>query len=399
MKKYKIGLFGLGVVGSGVYQTVRTNKHLPFSIEKIVVKNPEKKRGFEIDPQLLNYQTTDLINDTELDIIIELINDPHEAFEIVSAALKNKKAVVTANKKMISIYHQELLQIQKENNVPLLYEGAVCGSIPILRLLDQQFTGDEIQNIRTIANGTCNYILTQMATQSWPYDKALQEAQNLGFAESDPYSDVSGEDTRFKLSIMILHAFGVHIPAENIPMVGIQQIDAKAIELANRSGLKFKLIGEAKWENGQLKASVMPHFIQATDDLFQVNEEYNAVKIEAKYASIQFFKGKGAGSFPTSSAVVSNLTDILKNSIYNFPLTPTILNKIQTELEIYYLSDGDQGAIVFDFQEVCFHENDQWIVRATVEDILSLKKNDSSINIIKLSEEVLEIFLNTKVLV
>ncbi len=399
MKQYKAGLFGLGVVGSGVYQSLRENKRLPISINKIVVKNPQKKRGFDIDPQLLKYQTKDLINDDELDIIIELINDPHEAFAIVSAALKSGKAVVTANKKMVSIYLRELIQLQLENNVTLLYEAAVCGSIPVLRLLDQQFLGDEIESIQTIANGTCNFILTQMADQSWSYEQALLEAQNLGFAESDPYSDVSGEDTRYKLSIMISHAFGVHIAAENIPMVGIQQINERTITFAKQFGLRLKLIGEASWGNGQLKTSVTPHFIQSTDELFEVSDEFNAVKINAKYASRQFVKGKGAGSFPTSSAVISNLGDIIKNINYNCDEQLVSVSKITTDPEIYYLSHTENSQLELDVKKNYYNEIGQSIVEVDISEVLALKRTIPSLTCIKLSKEVLGIILNSNVLV
>ncbi len=399
MKQYKAGLFGLGVVGSGVYQSLKENTHLPISIEKIVVKNPQKKRGFDISPTLLNYKRVDLIDDPELDIIIELINDPHEAFEIVAAALSKGKAVVTANKKMVSIYLLELLELQRENNTPLLYEAAVCGSIPILRLLDQQFWGDEIKSIQTIANGTCNFVLTQMTVKAWSYDKALNEAQRLGFAELDPYSDVSGEDTRFKLSILIHQAFGIHITAENIPMIGIQEIDERAIGLANQFGLRLKLVGEAKWEDGHLTTSVVPHFVHSKDELFEVSDEFNAVKIDAKFASQQFIKGKGAGSFPTSSAVVANLRDVVKSTSYHFDAPPISISEIRAEPEIYYLSHTENSKLEINVDKYYYQENGQSIVEMDITEVFSLKRTNPYLTCIKLTKDVLGIILNSNVLV
>lgn len=399
MKKYKAGLFGLGVVGSGVYQTLKTNKSFAVSIEKIAVKNPGKKRAIDVDSSLIYTDADELLNDASLDVIIELINDPHEAFEIVSTALKNGKKVVTANKKMISLYHKELLEITEETQGELLYEAAVCGSIPVIRLLDQQFSADEIHKVTTIANGTCNYILTQMSVQGWGYSEALKEAQNLGFAELDPFSDVSGEDTRFKLSIIILHSFGVLISAKNIPMVGIQQVDAPAIDFAARNGAKIKLVGQAEWKNGKLVASVIPRFVEASEDIFFVDQEFNAVQIDAKYANRQFFKGKGAGSHPTSSAVVSNLTDLLRNTGYHFPESIKTLNEIESASDYYYVSGNEADLNRLAYEEIFISENNYKIVKALLSDLLETSKEGAALSIINLPESLLKKLADTHAII
>lgn len=399
MKKYKAGLFGLGVVGSGVYQTLKSNKNFPISIEKIAVKNPGKKRSIDVDSSLIYTNASELLDDASLDVIIELINDPHEAFEIVSTALRNGKKVVTANKKMISLYHQELLKISSETQGELLYEAAVCGSIPVIRLLDQQFSADEIHKVTTIANGTCNYILTQMSAQGWGYSEALQEAQNLGFAELDPYSDVSGEDTRFKLSIIILHSFGVLINAENIPMVGIQQIDAAAIDFASEHGAKIKLVGQAEWKQGQLVASVIPRFVEASEDIFFVDQEFNAVQIDAKYANRQFFKGKGAGSHPTSSAVVSNLTDLIRNRGYHFPEFIKKLHEIESASDYFYVSGNEAVLEKLGCEEVFVSESNYKIVKASLSSLLETSKEGAALSIINLPESLLKKLADTHAII
>ncbi|GAA5029072.1 homoserine dehydrogenase [Marivirga lumbricoides] len=399
MKKYRAGLFGLGVVGSGVFQTLSNNKDFPISIEKIAVKNPGKKRNIEVDASKIYTDASELLEDESLEIIIELINDPHEAFQIVSQALRNGKKVVTANKKMISLYHQELLQLSSETDGTLLYEAAVCGSIPVIRLLDQQFGADEINKVTTIANGTCNYILTQMSAKGWSYTKALQEAQNLGFAELDPYSDVSGEDTRFKLSIIILHSFGVHIKADDIPMVGIEHIDDSAIEFASENKVKIKLVGQAIQKNGSLSASVIPQFVEASEDIFFVDEEYNAVQIDAKYANRQFFKGKGAGSFPTSSAVVSNLSDIIYNRGYQLPASLTTFKKIEPTSDYYYVAGNEEVLHHLNVEEILVSETNYKIVKASLGTLLETSKEGAALSIINLPESLLKKLANTHAII
>ncbi|MBK6263793.1 homoserine dehydrogenase [Marivirga sp. S37H4] len=399
MKKYKAGLFGLGVVGSGVYQSIKADGEFPVSIKKIAVKNPQKQRNFPVDKDIIYTDANDLLNDDTLDIIIELINDPHEAFEIVAKALRNGKFVVTANKKMISLYHQELLRIRKENEGVLLYEGAVCGSIPIIRLLDQQFSSDEIRTISTIANGTCNYILSQMSAQGWPYDKALQEAQKLGFAELDSYSDVSGEDTRFKLSILILHSFGIHVAAEDIPMIGIEQVSKEAIDFAKSIDAEIKLVGKAEWNKGKLTASVAPEFVGASEDFSQVHQEYNAVQVDAKYAGLQFFKGKGAGSWPTSSAVLSNLKDITKDICYQFPKSAQTISNLSSLVDTYYISGKESILNRLDFEKIVDQGKDYWIVKASLTALLKTIKEGATFTCIRLPENILKINANTGVLV
>ncbi len=399
MKKFKAGLFGLGVVGSGVYQSIKADENFPISIEKVAVKNPQKERGFAVDNHLIHTDANELLNDTKLDVIIELINDPHEAFEIVSKALKKGKQVVTANKKMISLYHKELLQLRNKYNSTLLYEAAVCGSIPIIRLLDQQFNTDEIKHISTIANGTCNYILSQMSAQEWSYDKALIEAQKLGFAELDPYSDVSGEDTRFKLSILILHSFGIHIAAENIPMIGIESVNAEAIDFAKKIGAEIKLIGKAELKNGNLTAAVIPEFVTELDDFAHVHQEYNAVKIDAKYAAKQFFKGKGAGSLPTSSAVLSNLSDISRGVNYHFQGHQNVVNETYPEQDLFYVSGKEALLDSLYDSEVLWQEKGNRIIKASLSELGKTKKKTSTLTCIRLPKNVLKKIDNTSVLV
>lgn len=313
MKKLKAGLIGFGVVGTGVFQALKKYEDYGVEITRIAVKNIDKNRNIEFSKELLTQNVNEIVEDSEIDLIIELINDPEEAFEIVTQAFQNGKSVVSANKKMVALYLEELFKLTKKNNVKFFYEAAVCGSIPIIRTIDQHFQSDKIKSIETIANGTCNFILSKMVDDGQSYDNALNKAQELGFAESDPYSDVSGEDTRFKLSIMIYHAFGQYIHPENIPMQGITSLDNNIIEYAKKHQLKIKLIGEALLANNKIEAKIEPKLISKKHDFYNIENEYNGVIINSEFSGEQFLKGKGAGSYPTTLAVLSNLKDIRYN--------------------------------------------------------------------------------------
>jgi homoserine dehydrogenase len=310
MKKFKAGLFGLGVVGSGVYTALKQNEEYGISIEKIAVKNIHKKRDVEVPREILTSEADEILENPNLTIIIELINDPEEAFRIVKKAFERGKSVVSANKKMVALYHEELLKLRAEYGVKFFYEGAVCGSVPILRLMDQHFKSDAIESFQAIANGTCNFILSKMVKENQEYDSALKAAQQLGFAELDPHSDVSGEDTRFKLSIMIYHAFGKFVHPNEIPLEGINHLDKNIIHYAQKNHLTLKLVGSAQKTAHQITAKVEPQLVSESHDFHTIENEYNGVLVNAKYTGEQFIKGKGAGSFPTALAVLSNLKDI-----------------------------------------------------------------------------------------
>jgi len=398
MKKFKAGLFGLGVVGSGVYTALQQNEKYGISIEKIAIKNIHKKRELELPRRILTSEADEILGNTELDIIIELINDPKEAFDIVKKAFENGKSVVSANKKMVALYHKEILQLSKKYAVKFFYEGAVCGSVPILRLLDQHFKSDHIKSLKAIANGTCNFILSKMVGENQDYDAALKEAQDLGFAELDPYSDVSGEDTRFKLSIMVYHAFGVFLHPNEIPLQGINFLDNQIIEFAQKHQLKIKLIGEAHHINGQIKAKVEPQLIHEHHDFYHIENEYNGILVDAEYTGEQFVKGKGAGSFPTALAVLSNLKDVL----YNLATTKTVSHEVEknsniAEEEIYFIAGFD---INHDFQnmKILEQEQDFLIAKSDFNQLVKLKQQSPNLYWVQIPQKTYDEITNMEVL-
>ncbi|UII33479.1 homoserine dehydrogenase [Fulvivirga ulvae] len=315
MSKYKIGLFGFGCVGQGLYKTLSEN-NADAEIVKVCVKNKEKERSIEAEK--ITYDAAEVLGNKDINIIVELIDDPKAALEIVRAALKKGKAVVSANKKMVAENLDELIALQEEYKTPLLYEGAVCGSIPIIRNLEDYYASERIEEIKGIFNGSSNYILTKLFQEGKSYEEALGEAQANGFAETDPTLDVGGFDPKFKLSIILQHAFGIRQHPENIFNWGIQSITEKDIAFAKERNLKIKLLAKGHFDGKVLSTLVAPHFIDEQNPLYHVENEFNCVLINGKYASDQTLIGKGAGSLPTGLAVLSDVIALTQGYTYRY---------------------------------------------------------------------------------
>lgn len=315
MSKLKIGLFGFGCVGQGLYKTLSENK-ADAEIVKICVKNKDKQRS--VGAEKITYNPDDILNDAEINIIVELIDDATAAFKIVKKALENKKAVVSANKKMVAENLDELIELQQKYQTPLLYEGAVCGSIPIIRNLEDYYSSEHIEEIKGIFNGSSNYILTKLFQEGKSYEEALREAQVNGFAETDPTLDVGGFDPKFKLSIVLQHAFGIGLHPDKIFNWGIQNITDEDISFAKERNLKIKLLAKAHFDGHTLSTLVAPHFIDEQNPLYHVENEFNCVLINGKFASNQTLIGKGAGSLPTGLAVLSDVVALTQGYAYSY---------------------------------------------------------------------------------
>ena len=307
-----IGLFGFGVVGKGLYDVLHSTPTLQSSIKKICIKNIDKKRSIAAE----NF-TTDaaiLLKDENINVIVELIDDADAAFEIVKTALQNGKAVVSANKKMIAAHFQELLQLQQTHNTPFLYEAACCASMPIVRNLEEYYDNDLLRSFRGIINGSTNFILTKIIDEQLEFNQALCLAQQLGFAESDPTLDTEGFDAANKLSILLAHSFGVITKTDQFIFNGITAVSLSDALVAKEKKYTIKLVASAKkLTNGKLAVFVLPQFVAPEDDLYYVQNEFNGVTTESSFADNHFFKGKGAGAFPTASAVLSDISALRYN--------------------------------------------------------------------------------------
>ena len=316
-KKLTIGLFGFGVVGEGLYKVLQQTESLNASIKKVCIKHPGKSRNapdalFTTDKDVLLY-------DEEINVIVEVIDDADAAFEIVSIALNNGKAVVSASKKMIAEHLPEILKLQQETGLPFLCESAACASIPVIRNLEEYYDNDLLHSIKAIVNGSTNFILTKMFEEKLDFQSALLLAKQLGFAESNPKLDVEGYDAVNKWTILLNHAYGIVEHPNNILFTGIQNIQLSDALVAKEKGLDIKLIAQAKkLKNGKVAAFVLPQFVTLGDPMSFVKNEYNGVVIESGFADKQFFYGKGAGSFPTASAVLSDISALRYNYKYEY---------------------------------------------------------------------------------
>lgn len=314
--KLTIGLFGFGVVGQGLNDIIRT-KDLNLEIKKIAIKNPEKKRS--LPEELFTTDASVILNDPEINTIVELINDADAAYQIVKSALKGGKNVVSANKKMVATHLEEFLHIQEQYGTSLLYEGAVCGSIPIIRNLEEYYDNELLYSIRGIFNGSSNYILSKTFNENLDYETALKQAQDLGFAETNPILDVGGFDAKYKLVIAASHAYGVLPNPDDVFNIGIQNLSSKDIQYAKEKNYKIKLVPTAlEFGEKQVVLYVLPKMIKADDFLFNVENEYNGVIVQAAFADQQFFFGKGAGGHPTGSAVLSDITALRYDYKYEY---------------------------------------------------------------------------------
>lgn len=314
-KQLTIGLFGFGCVGTGLYEVLNKSELLQARIKHIVIKDITKTRT--IDSSYFSNDAERILNDEEINVVVELINDSDAAYQIVKRALSSGKHVVSANKKLIAYHLNELVELAKANNVSFLYEASVGGSIPIIRNLEEYYNNDSLSSVSGIVNGTTNYILTKVG-EGQSFDDALKTAQDLGFAELDPTSDVDAFDAKYKLVILLKHAFGYSAEQAQIWNYGIRQLKTWDATYAREKGLKTKLLAYGKKIGNEVVGFVAPHFIQDNHFAYNVENEFNAVVVEALFSDRQLFLGKGAGSYPTASAVLSDISALQFDYAYEY---------------------------------------------------------------------------------
>lgn len=328
-KELKIGLIGFGCVGSGLYEVLNKSGLIDAKISKIVVKDRNKKRTLLEDAY--SFDVDDVLTDPSINVVVELIDNSEDAFEIVKRAICAGKDVVSANKKMIAEHLNELIELARSNNVSFLYEGAVAGSIPIIRNLEEYYNNDSLTSLEGIVNGTTNYILTK-SNDGISYKEALAQAQELGFAESNPTLDVDGFDSKFKLVLLLKHAFGLTVEPNRLFNLGIRHISEQTVAYAKEKGYRIKLFSRAEKIGNKVVGFVAPHFIQDTHFAYGVSNEFNAVILEGLFSDQQLFIGKGAGSHPTASAVLSDISALKFNYKYEY-------RKTNGDSEITFSSD------------------------------------------------------------
>lgn len=331
-KQINIGLFGFGTVGKGLYDVLKKIQPENVSIVKVCVRNVAKHSAEAPELEFTN-NADDIFTDSRINFIVELIDDAEAAYGIVKRALQAKNPVVSGNKKMLARHIQEMIQLQRDNDTALLYDASACGSIPVIRNLEEYYDNDLLISVKGILNGSSNFILSKIFNEGMNYAEALKLAQDLGFAESDPTLDIGGWDSLFKLIIITIHAFGVYVEPEQIFTFGIGNMNEHDIQFAHEKRRRVKLVGWAeKVDEDKLVLSVMPHLLSKQKYIYSVEDEFNGVVIKGLFYYKQFMFGQGAGGFPTGSAVLSDITAQLYDYRYQY-------KKLQSPHQLHFTND------------------------------------------------------------
>lgn len=335
MKKIKIAVLGMGNVGRGVWKIFDKNKDeiikrsgYEVEIKKVLVRDLKKSRGVHIPDGILTTSYKDIIEDDEIRIVVELMGGIEPAKSYILEAIKKGKHIVTANKMLLATSGDEIFEEADKIGVKFNYEASVAGGIPIISAINESLTANKIEKLYGIVNGTTNYILTKMELEGISFLDALKEAQDKGYAEADPTSDVEGFDAQYKLAILSSLAFGTKIEVQDVYREGITHINCLDIEYAKELGLKIKLLATVKEKDGALELRVHPTMIPATHPLANVYDAFNAVFATGNAVGDLMFYGQGAGDLPTGSAVVSDIISILRSNVENENYIPVVKNNL-----------------------------------------------------------------------
>ncbi len=357
--KQQIGLFGFGVVGESLHHVI-TNSHASNAeVVKICIRDPHKKRS--LPAEMFCTDRDEIIQDNEINLVVELIDDAEQALEIVKSAMLAGKSVVSGNKKMLATHMEELMDLQQLSGSALLYDASACGSIPVIRNLEEYYDNDLLLSITGILNGSSNYILSRMYSKNIDFAQALNQACEMGFAEADPSLDVEGHDALYKIIILTMHGFGTRVNQDEIFCSGISHIGPADIRFARERGYRIKLVAQAqKVHNNSVALFVMPKLVTREEYIYNVEDEYNGVVIEGEFYEKQFMFGKGAGGFPTGSSVLSDITARTHNYRYEYKKRKYFTPPAHTNdilLEVYYRYRFTEDLLLLDFEEITEHHS------------------------------------------
>jgi homoserine dehydrogenase len=354
MKKIKVGILGLGTVGTGIAKIIYDNAPLitsrlgtTLTLKKAADIDLERDRGIRFDDGVLTTDPFEVVNDPEIDIVLEMIGGETIAKDLILKAIDNGKHIVTANKALLAVHGNMLFKLAAEKGVSIAFEPSVGGCMPIIKTIRESLVGNDIASISGILNGTCNYILSKITDEGVAFEDALSEAQAEGFAEADPTLDIEGYDTAHKLAILSSIAYGAEINLDDIYVEGITNITAMDIEFANQCGYRIKLLAITKFTGDAIDARVHPTMIPFSNPLSNVNGSLNAVTISGDAVGDMMLYGHGAGMMPTASAAISDTIDIardLLNGIHTrVPMLSFKMDKIKRiptqpidEISTYY---------------------------------------------------------------
>ncbi|MGK0554454.1 homoserine dehydrogenase [Macrococcus capreoli] len=400
MKQLKIGLLGLGTVGTGViriiednYEQIKEKLNIDIQIVSIGVKNIKKERDIDVKKYHLTDNLLSIVQ-SDIDILIEVMGGIEHTYEVIATALNNKIHVITANKDLLAEHLEALEKLSRENSVSLKYEAAVAGGIPIINALNYGLSANGITHFMGIFNGTSNFILSKMSKERLTFDDALQIATDLGYAEADPTADVDGIDAQRKVVIMSYLAFNQFNALSDCSVEGIRDVRLSHIELAKQLGYRIKLIGNGLYDGKQAHLSVAPTAIPLYHQLAHVENEYNAIYIDGNAVGDTMYYGKGAGSLATGSAVVSDLLhviEILDTDNHNLPLHLEVTTRCEQDEQLFHqlimldlYADSNLNQIL---SEIVYK---QYIVQDGIAAIECLNLNQAQINEINAYIETLD---------
>ena len=383
----KVGIIGVGTVGTSVAQILRDNADVisaragqDIIVKSGVVKNLNKDRGLDI---VITDNVDDILNDSEIDIVVELMGGVEEPYEVVQRALKSGKAVVTANKALLAYHRYELQDMAKD--IAFEYEAAVAGGIPIINALRDGLSANHIESITGIMNGTCNYMMTKMTDEGVAYDDILKESQELGYAEADPTFDVGGFDAAHKLLILASIAYGIDAKPEDILIEGIENVSQDDIKFAKEFGYAIKLLGIAKKDGNEVELRVHACLISQDEMIAKIDGVMNGISVVGDKVGETLYYGPGAGGDATASAVVANIIDIARSGKstpmlgFDKPLEGTLTLKPTDNIETkYYLriNVSDKAGVLAKITKV-FEDNN-----ISVETMLQRPADKNSANLL-----------------
>lgn len=326
MKQIGVGLLGFGTVGAGVVDGLRKNRQVMAQrlgvevvLKKIADLDTTTDRGVKVDPGTLVPDAMAVIHDPAIQIIVELIGGTGVAKKFILEALSSGKNVVTANKKLLAEYGSEIFSTAEKNHTDIYFGASVGGGIPIVRVLREGLSGNEIQTIHGILNGTCNYILTRMENEGIAFDEVLKAAQKAGYAEANPSLDIDGFDTAHKAVILASLAYGFHVPMNEVQVEGIRNLNGIDVRYAKEFGYRIKLLAEIRRDDSEIEVGVHPTLVPLSHMLASVNDVFNAAMIHGDLSGDTLYYGRGAGRSPTASTVIGDIGDIARNLLTGKP--------------------------------------------------------------------------------
>lgn len=352
MRQIGIGIAGFGTVGAGVFKHLSGNRRLlcerlglELEVKRVAVRDLSRPRPIPLPLSMTTTRWEDLIEDPEVEIIVELMGGVETPLALVLAAIEKRKIVVTGNKALLAEHGKEIFEAALRHRVPIFFEAAVAGGVPIVKAIREAFVGNHILSMHGIINGTCNYILTQMTQEGLSFETALEQAKEAGFAEADPTLDINGWDAAHKAIILASLAYGFWVPADQIHVEGIEQIRAADIEFARKLGYVIKLLATVKADREHaVEVRVQPALVSKNHVLASVNGVFNAVAVHGDVVGDTLFYGRGAGQDPTASAVISDIAEAavaLEGTCAHFGFTPHGLygqcRPIEETVSPYYL--------------------------------------------------------------